>query len=127
MLLHLALSFLVCKITSHMNFLFVMHFMLFECFYFVLFGTLETGFAQLHVCMSVKDMQTWRVVYSHKVPERSLHLISYNSTSALQLACLPFKSSALTPNPHISTLHCYAKINLCGPLLIWVYTKVFMG
>lgn len=124
MLSHLPLSFLVCNLTSYMNFLFVMHFMSFKCFCFVLFGTLETDFAQLQACISFTDY--WRVFYSHDVPDVSLCLISYNSISALQLVCLPFKSSALIPSPNFSALHCCAKISMSVDLYHFGSTLRFL-
>lgn len=124
MLSHLALSFLVCKLISYMNFPFVIYFMPFKCFCFVLFGTLETDFAQLQACISFTDC--WRVFYSHDAPDVSLCLISYNSISALQLVCLPFKSSALTPNPKFSALHCCAKISMSVDLYHFGSTLRFL-
>lgn len=123
MLLHLALSFLVCKFTSRMNFLFVVHFMSFKCFYFVLFGAPDTGFAQLQVCISFIDY--WRIVYGHEVPSVSLCLISYHSTSALQLVSLPFKLFSFFSS-HFSTLHYYAKSNISVDLYRFGSTLRFL-
>lgn len=119
--LHLAFSFLVCKFISHMNLLFMMHFMCVRCFYFVLFGTPETGFAQLQVCISFTEY--WWVVCSCEVPSVSLCLISYHSTCTplFCILCQHISRLLLSYQTCIS-LHCI--VILESSISLWTSTAL---